>query len=302
MDETTPRIQLNTLDGSLWYNHRIEKLSQEELAEIKSLAGEFWWTDNDELIMLTTYFDGTYQCERRKKVWSYRNGTYANTVYKFVAATQTQMKDFESKLLAKFDALRIERLKQEADKISGILSDEYNILINSFKTMRNRMLIDTDWSQLADAPLSDDDKALYRAFRQYLRDMPEDPAWMSNDVFQVDFPITPKVYLQNDPNREVEYLSAPEHFQNQGALRVKFNLARVYKYLGVPGLAITDEEWNSKSYEELTADLNKYLSKINQDLEFKIQLKVIEDDRPADYGEETGQRTQTTIDEINDIT
>ena len=302
MADTTPRIQLNTLDGSLWYNHRIEKLSQEELAEIKSLAGEFWWTDNDELLMLTTYFDGTYQCERRKRVWSYRNGTYANTVYKFVAATQTQMKDLESKLLAKFDALRIERLKQEADKISGILSDEYNILINSFKTMRNRMLIDTDWSQLADSPLSAEDKALYSKFRQYLRDMPEDPAWLSNDVFQIDFPITPKVYLQNDPNREVEYLSIPEHFQNQAALRVKLNLARIYRYLGVPGLFLTDEEWNSKTYEELTAGLNKYLGKINSDLEFKINLKTIEDDRPYGVGEETGMRQQTTIDQINEIT
>jgi len=302
MSDTTPRIQLNTLDGSLWYNNRVEKLSEEELGEIKSAAGEFWWTDNDELIMLTTYLDGTYQCERKKKTWSYRNGTYSTTVYKFVAATQTQMKDLESKLLSKFDSLRIERLKKEADKISGILSDEYNILINSFKTMRNRMLIDTDWSQLADSPLSAEDKALYAKFRQYLRDMTEDPAWLSNDVFQVDFPITPKVYLQNDPNREVEYLSVPEHFQNQAALRVKFNLSRIYKHLGVPGLFITDEEWNSKSYEELTADLNKYLSKINSDLEFKINLKIIEDDRPENYGEETGQRTQTTIDDVNEIT
>ena len=296
---SSPKIQLNALDGSLWYKNRVEKLTEEELAAVKESAGEFWWTDNDQITLLTVNFDGSYVCERRKRVWSYRNGTYTFTNYKFVEPSEAQVLELSNKLLKKFEDLRIKRLKTEADKLSGVLATEYNGLISNFKSMRNRMLIDTDWSQLADAPLSDDDKALYRAFRQYLRDMPEDPAWMSNDVFQVDFPITPKVYLQKDPNREVEYLSVPEHFENQAALRAKYNLARVYRHLGLPGLHISDEEWETSGYEVLAGNLNKYLAKINQDLEFTIQFKTIEENRPDNYGEVTGHSTQVTIDELN---
>ena len=296
---SSPKIQLNALDGSLWYKNRVEKLTEEELAAVKESAGEFWWTDNDQITLLTVNFDGSYVCERRKRVWSYRNGTYTFTNYKFVEPSEAQVLELSNKLLKKFEDLRIGRLKAEADKLSGVLASEYNGLISNFKSMRNRMLIDTDWSQLADAPLSDDDKALYRAFRQYLRDMPEDPAWLSNDVFQIDFPITPKVYLQRDPNREVEYLSVPAHFENQASLRAKYNLARVYRHLGLPGLHISDEEWETAGYEVLTANLNKYLAKINQDLEFKIEFKTIEEDRPDNYGEVTGHSTQVTIDELN---
>lgn len=296
---SSPKIQLNALDGSLWYKNRVEKLNEEELTAVKEAAGEFWWTDNDQITLLTINFDGSYVCERRKRVWSYRNGTYTYTNYKFVEPTEQQVLALSDILLAKFEKLRIERLKTEADKLSGILATEYNGLISNFKSMRNRMLIDTDWSQLADAPLSDEDKALYRAFRQYLRDMPEDPAWLSNDVFQVDFPITPKVYLQRYPNRDVEYLSVPEHFENQAALRAKYNLARVYRHLGLPGLHISDEEWETAGYQVLSENLNKYLHKINRDLEFSINFKIIEEDRPDTYGEVTGHSTQVTIDELN---
>lgn len=302
MAESTPKIQLNSLDGSLWYMNRIEKLSTDELAEVKTLCGEYWWTDNDELVMLTIFWDGDFSCERRKKTWSYRNGTYSTTVYKFLSPTKQEVEDLGNKLLAKFDQLRIRRLQQETDRVSGILSEQFNALISSFKGLRTRMLIDTDWTQLADSPISDEDKELYKKFRQYLRDMTEDPAWLSNDVFQVDFPITPKVYLQKDPNRETEYLSIPAHFENQGALKAKINLARVYEHLGLPGLYVSNEDWENTTYEDLTAKLNKYLAKINADLEFKVQFKFKDADRPADYGEISGQSYDKSIDDINSIT
>lgn len=294
---SSPKIQLNTLDGSLWYKNRIEKLSEEELATVKESAGEFWWTDNDSLVLLTINFDSSFICERRKRVWNYRSGDWSYTAYKFVQPTDSQVIALGDKLLAKFESLRLDRLKAEYDKLSGVLSREYNGMINSFKAMRNRMLIDTDWSQLADAPLSDDDKELYRAFRTYLRDMPEDPVWMSNDVFQVEFPITPRIYLEQDPNRETPYLSIPDHFKNQATIKAKYNLSRVYKHLGLPGLHISDAEWQEKGYDELKENLNKYLAKINKDLEFKIQFKVIEEDRPDDYGEVTGHSSSVTVDE-----
>jgi hypothetical protein len=294
------KIQLNTLDGSLWYKNNIESLTEEELAEVKESAGEFWWTDNDEIVLLTVNLDDSYDCERRKKVWSYRNGTYTYTYYKFLSATQEEVNEFSQKLLDKFDELRIKRLKKQTDKISGILVEQYNGLIDSFKSIRSRMLIDTDWTQLVDTPLSDEDKELYRKFRQYLRDMTEDPAWIANDVFNVDFPITPKVYLKKDPNREVEYLSIPEHFENQATLKAKFRLARVYKYLELPGLFVSDEEWEKRSYEDLKFNLDKYLKKINSDLEFNISFKVRE--LPENYGDVTGHASNPTIDQINEIT
>lgn len=299
MVESQVKLQFNPLNGDLWFNFNVEKLSAEQLQEVKTLVGEYWWADNDELAFLTVYRNGDFMCERRKKAWSHRTGTYSFTAYKWTEPTQTQVAELSDKLMKKFEELRLVRLQAEADRISGILSQEYNGLISSFRGMRTRMLVDSDWTQLADSPLSDADKALYATYRQHLRDMTDDPAWLANDVFNVDFPITPKVYLQNDPNRETEYLSVDAHFENQAAMKAKFKMMRVYKYLNLPGLFMSEEEYNARSYDDLKAELNRYLKKVNSDLEFNIQFKLKDADRPADYGEVTGRETDTTTDQVN---
>jgi hypothetical protein len=44
------------------------------------------------------------------------------------------------------------------------------------RTPRDQLLTATDWTQLADSPLDDTDKAAWVAYRQALRDIPQDQA------------------------------------------------------------------------------------------------------------------------------
>jgi|SaaInlV_120m_DNA_3_1039746.scaffolds.fasta_scaffold11266_2 hypothetical protein len=287
------KIQLNTIEKWLWYNHNVESLTDEYYQKAKEAAGEYWWSDNDELVMLTVEKNNNYHCEKRKKTWSHRNGAYSKTYYTWTDPTPEEAGILHDKLIAIFEELRIERLKKESDKITGILTEEYRGMVASFRGLRGRMLIDSDWTQLADSPFSDADKTLWRTYRTKLRDMTEDPAWLSNDVFSVDFPVTPTVYLKKDPNREVEYLSVSEHFQNQAALRAKFAAARLYKYLNMPGINMSEEEWENTPYEEIQAKLTKYLKKINTDLEIKIEYT------PREPRSQTGRGTQISIDDVN---
>ena len=41
------------------------------------------------------------------------------------------------------------------------------------RAKRDKLLSDTDWTQTLDAPIDEDTKAAYRAYRQALRDIPE---------------------------------------------------------------------------------------------------------------------------------
>ena len=41
-----------------------------------------------------------------------------------------------------------------------------------FRSVRNKLLAECDWTQAADAPLTDSQKAAWRAYRQALRDLP----------------------------------------------------------------------------------------------------------------------------------
>jgi hypothetical protein len=55
-----------------------------------------------------------------------------------------------------------------------------------FRTVRNRFLSESDWTQMLDAPLSDELKVVWRAYRQALRDLPD-----TTDVANPVFPLPP---------------------------------------------------------------------------------------------------------------
>ncbi len=281
-----PALQLSPKDGSLWYSNEVFTLTAAEVADIKTTIGDFWWTDNDELAFLTIYNDMTIHCEREKNAWNYRTGTSTKTGYVFTAPTRDQVVTLFNQLSTKFTELKISKLQVDKNKIKGILTEEYDGLIASFKGMRNRLLMDSDYTQMPDYPSSADVKALWATYRQYLRDMPSDPNWLSNDVFKVDFPITPTDYLVLDPSKATTYLSVPAHFENAAALKAKARLLRINKHLNLPELFITDEEWEKKTYAELNEKINKYLAKIDGDLKFEVSFTTTDKSKTTYVGSE----------------
>ena len=56
-----------------------------------------------------------------------------------------------------------------------------------FRSVRNKFLSESDWTQCADAPLTDDQRAAWRAYRQALRDLPE-----TTNVADPQFPQPPQ--------------------------------------------------------------------------------------------------------------
>ena len=54
---------------------------------------------------------------------------------------------------------------------------DYNTFAKEVRTKRDRLLNETDWTQMADTALSEDKKEAYRIYRQALRDVPEQPGF-----------------------------------------------------------------------------------------------------------------------------
>lgn len=46
-------------------------------------------------------------------------------------------------------------------------------LMQNLREQRDRLLAQSDWTQMPDAPLSESDQAAWRVYRQQLRDLPE---------------------------------------------------------------------------------------------------------------------------------
>lgn len=61
------------------------------------------------------------------------------------------------------------------------------ISIDEIRFQRDILIAKTDWTQLPDAPLTDEQKAQYKAYRQALRDLPSDYDTIT-DIAEVNFP------------------------------------------------------------------------------------------------------------------
>jgi hypothetical protein len=70
-------------------------------------------------------------------------------------------------------------LWDESDYPEG-MPDEYKW--NIIRTYRGTLLTQSDWTQLGDAPFTTEQKDAWTAYRQALRDLPQDYA-NANDVF-----------------------------------------------------------------------------------------------------------------------
>jgi len=70
-----------------------------------------------------------------------------------------------------------------------------SIEMKHFKRLRNAKLIQSDWTQVPDSPLSDSKKAEWKTYRQTLRDLPSKvtPKFLPNSprIDESDFPTKP---------------------------------------------------------------------------------------------------------------
>ena len=63
-------------------------------------------------------------------------------------------------------------------------SEEYKNLAKEIRTERDKLLVATDWTQLQDTSLTDEEKEKYRIYRQKLKDVPQQDSFPYN----VEFP------------------------------------------------------------------------------------------------------------------
>jgi hypothetical protein len=60
------------------------------------------------------------------------------------------------------------------------------------RNQRNQRLAQSDWTQMADSPLSDEQKAAWAAYRQQLRELPANIPTEIENWFDVSFPVCPQ--------------------------------------------------------------------------------------------------------------
>lgn len=87
-------------------------------------------------------------------------------------------------VLVPFNEAQVEAAQAEKEQYDQLFAQH---ALEQAYTERNKRLADSDWTQLPDVPLTDEQKTAWQTYRQALRDITTTPGWPDN----IEWPTAP---------------------------------------------------------------------------------------------------------------
>ena len=210
---------IKTIDDGFWTK------------EIVPILYPLWDSDKDKLEVFVKYKDGTAKMNKTKYQRNQKTGTYKWISYQFDLDPfmPDDVDQLYTKLKEKFTEYRVGQ-ENDLEKALAARYAKDNILNwAKLRLIRNFLLLDSDWSQLGDAPLTDAEKAKWVTYRQKLRDVPIDNGEVAEPATVV-FPVTPFKHAEMDDGKD--YLSDTiEHFYTMNQTVYSRFSSRLVNYL-----------------------------------------------------------------------
>lgn len=170
--------------------HPLE-MNTDQISEFISLLPEFWHSENDKLILFTSFSDGNYYCEREKTVYNYATKIFEKVPYVFDATDEEKVNEFTKILIEYFESIQIERQKDIQQQILSEIQN-YSIIQNFVLNTRENVLSKTDYLFIGDYPISEEKKIEWSKYRQEWRDITKQEAWENGEIHKVLLPVSPE--------------------------------------------------------------------------------------------------------------
>lgn len=173
------------------YNGSKLDLSESEFNDFLSKMPSLWNSDKDKLIYFVLFEDKSYLAQRYKEVYNFGTRETEEKLYNFDEANETELNAFVAFIANYYTALKLQRTENFYESILEKVADvsymKYQLL-----EMRAKQLKETDYIVLPDYPISDEEKQQWIAYRQELRDITNQQAWLDNNFQSVVVPVSPR--------------------------------------------------------------------------------------------------------------
>lgn len=166
-------------------------LTDAEYTEIISELPEFWHMEEDKLLRFVVFADKSYFCERQKKIFNYSTREQDNKIYKFDGATEVQSEALYAFFVEKFTKYQLSKIENFYDSIMSNIKDMSFVKFSLFNA-RNDLLLKSDYLLMPDYPISQEERDKWVTYRQELRDLTDQEAWKTNDILNIEMPVSPE--------------------------------------------------------------------------------------------------------------
>ncbi len=203
-------LYLNAFDKTIQHDGIIKTIDDDYWTKnIVPLLYPMWDSDNDKLEVFVLYKDGTTRMNKTKYTRNQKTGVYKWISYQFdLSPFTTEITDLSNNLIDKWTEYRQGQENDLERALAASFSKTAILNWTKVALIRNFLLMDSDWTQLGDAPLTAEQKTLWQTYRQKLRDIPQDQKNKSANT--VVFPITPTKHAKLADS--LTYLDDVSHF------------------------------------------------------------------------------------------
>jgi hypothetical protein len=268
-------LQLNAIQRQVNYRGMTRELSDSYWNDhIGPRLYPSWDSDKDKLVLFTYYDTGAFHVQRRKFVKNFATGEYLWKDYEMEVYDATEAQEIYESLKEAFyliESVEKENFQQELTKayLEGKKVSWYGI-----RLARNFLLDDTDWVFGGDSPISDEEKELWKTYRQALRDIPQNSAYV--EAHDVMFPISPEDWKKfyKPANESEEYLATNSQYLKLSAYFLSNFKERIIQTLIMKQQLMNP--LNYKNYREAMAALPVYQG-ANENAQVIQQIKEGQD-------------------------
>ena len=233
-------LYLNAFDKTIQFEGVMKTIDDDYwTSDIVPILYPLWDSDKDKLELFVQYKDNTVKMNKTKYQRNQKTGAYKWVSYQFdLSPFPTEVNDLYTRIVEKWTEYRVGQENDLERALAASFSKSTILNWTKVTLIRNFLLMDSDWTQLGDAPLSTEEKAKWVTYRQKLRDIPEEQK--DNAANAVVFPITPSKHAKLGDG--LTYLGDVSHFYTiPQSVYSKFS-TRIVNYLALAiGTAAIDE-------------------------------------------------------------
>ena len=270
-------LYLNAFDKTIQHDGIIITIDDDYWTKnIVPLLYPMWDSDNDKLEVFVLYKDGTTRMNKTKYTRNQKTGVYKWISYQFdLSPFTTEITDLSNNLIDKWTEYRQGQENDLERTLAAAFANTAILNWTKVALIRNFLLMESDWTQLGDAPVTTEQKAQWVKYRQKLRDIPAEQE--KKNASLVVFPITPSKHAVLADG--LNYLEDVSHYYTiPQSVYSKFS-SRIVNYLA---LAISTIDIDEMPVTRITRAATSNVSSSTGDNTLDDILKMIDE---GDFGE-----------------
>ena len=270
-------IYLNAFDKTIQHDGIIKTIDDDYWTKnIVPLLYPMWDSDNDKLEVFVLYKDGTTRMNKTKYTRNQKTGVYKWISYQFdLSPFTTEITDLSNNLIDKWTEYRQGQENDLERTLAAAFANTAILNWTKVALIRNFLLMESDWTQLGDAPITTEQKAQWVKYRQKLRDIPAEQE--KKNASLVVFPITPSKHAVLADG--LNYLEDVSHYYTiPQSVYSKFS-SRIVNYLA---LAISTIDIDEMPVTRITRASTSTVSSSTGNSTLDDILKMIDE---GDFGE-----------------